>query len=519
MPADFGVVFYSRLSPPTQAELEFIQESVNEMPVVSYDVTKIIRFKGKCPRRLLFSKEGICNLRDDQVSSMYSYGEVSRISIKNYDHIMIEYFPGSHVYHYVSEVSMQIVQELTKRVSSVSSNTSAKRRSVLFRDEKKVNDLLQQLLTEAPTSASYETDEAKVEDEDELFSMEDEMMEDNDGENRTNNAQRSANKLEQMTGVTELERLTLAINSIILSKDTPEGNTVAHFLSTFDASGNFTSAAGAVRQFLNGMKDYMLESRASELGNLSMVTKVSSVQLEDNSLSNLAETALQNAVVGPLMPQLLACWQRDREAVECEERTQKCVRKLQNLTQLEIGIPEQYQSLTNYSAAVKTLRKLDLCTLPSELISSLLASAKSLYRTVTLEQTRKLPPGHLFTDSAPVALSADDFLPIHIYVTLQAQLKSPEFHCQLMWELCDPSFVCGEAGYYLTVFNSALRWIESQEDMCSSEEKEKKNENENENETDGMAVDVLQVAEHVDPREDAVVLDLDPEPMDEMDSG
>ena len=55
--------------------------------------------------------------------------------------------------------------------------------------------------------------------------------------------------------------------------------------------------------------------------------------------------------------------------------------------------------------------------------------------------------------------------------------------------------------------------------MCSSEEKEKKNENENENETDGMAVDVLQVAEHVDPREDAVVLDLDPEPMDEMDSG
>jgi len=67
-------------------------------------------------------------------------------------------------------------------------------------------------------------------------------------------------------------------------------------------------------------------------------------------------------------------------------------------------------------------------------------------------------------------LSADDLVPIFIYVLCQSfkDLKHPITNRDLLWGLCLPDQLHGEAGYYLTLYESAVEYI-VQEPFTSDE--------------------------------------------------
>lgn len=71
------------------------------------------------------------------------------------------------------------------------------------------------------------------------------------------------------------------------------------------------------------------------------------------------------------------------------------------------------------------------------------------------------------TASKPVDLSADDLLPILIYVLVHSKLVRLETQCQYMWQLSDPADLVGESGYYLTMLSSAVEYLKQHEEEAA----------------------------------------------------
>ena len=53
-----------------------------------------------------------------------------------------------------------------------------------------------------------------------------------------------------------------------------------------------------------------------------------------------------------------------------------------------------------------------------------------------------------------IYIGADDLVPIFMFVFCQTNLDHPIRNRELMWSLCHPDQLHGEAGYYLTVYES-----------------------------------------------------------------
>ena len=67
-----------------------------------------------------------------------------------------------------------------------------------------------------------------------------------------------------------------------------------------------------------------------------------------------------------------------------------------------------------------------------------------------------LPPGK----EKVSALSADVFLPVHIFALVQSKLKNPLVLRELLVALCDSDKRMSETGYFLCSFEAALSHLE-----------------------------------------------------------
>eukprot|EP01052_Picozoa_sp_SAG31_P019581 SAG31_NODE_1433_length_8368_cov_8.437901_2_plen_156_part_00 len=65
---------------------------------------------------------------------------------------------------------------------------------------------------------------------------------------------------------------------------------------------------------------------------------------------------------------------------------------------------------------------------------------------------------------SPLVLAGDDLLPVFIFLVCQCALPLSDLFpstCQYMWQLSNQGLLTGECGYYLTVFESALHYIQN----------------------------------------------------------
>ncbi|CAG2055709.1 unnamed protein product [Timema podura] len=68
-----------------------------------------------------------------------------------------------------------------------------------------------------------------------------------------------------------------------------------------------------------------------------------------------------------------------------------------------------------------------------------------------------------------IALGADDFLPLFVWVLVQSGMMAAEIEAEYMWGLLHPSLLSGEGGYYLTTLSSAVHVLKNFR-ACSEEQ-------------------------------------------------
>jgi len=88
-------------------------------------------------------------------------------------------------------------------------------------------------------------------------------------------------------------------------------------------------------------------------------------------------------------------------------------------------------------------------------LNALVRSAKSVYA----EFKEHILPNLKEEGKEDTVLSADDLVPIFIYILCQSGLRHPILNRDLLWKICHPDVLHGECGYYLTIYESALQFL------------------------------------------------------------
>jgi hypothetical protein len=155
-----------------------------------------------------------------------------------------------------------------------------------------------------------------------------------------------------------------------------------------------------------------------------------------------------------------------------EKMAVKKLRFLRSRTQGEWLIPPEFQSDQNWENAMFELAGIERNPTPSMKLYALLRCAKAIYT----EFKEFVIPRIAFEKpdkASETVLGADDFLPIFIYVLCHSDINTPLLNKELLWSLCHPDQLYGESGYYLTVYESALEFVENievdEEDLAAVE--------------------------------------------------
>lgn len=135
---------------------------------------------------------------------------------------------------------------------------------------------------------------------------------------------------------------------------------------------------------------------------------------------------------------------------DVEERLGNNIQRMRGKSQSELGIPEHLQSDDNWGKSCHHLSMIDEKALPNDKINELLTSALEIFKSCGEKNLE-------WKESS--ALTADDYLPIHIYVVIHSGLKRPLMTKELLGAMIHPSKMLGEVGYFLTMFEVALQYI------------------------------------------------------------
>eukprot|EP01132_Coremiostelium_polycephalum_P000973 gene973-1238_t len=467
-----------------EAELLF-----QSLPDLSYQVTKINQYGRHQKRILMLTSEGIQNKRDGFVSSFYNYSDIKTVTNKDFEVFVIEYKNASHPYVYKSQVGCQIVQEITSRLK-LRQATDKKKHSfdIAMEDQKRLriknnsnntsfstiilsttNDSSSSPIlskTVPPTNGFKKSHSSSNESSissspssscgasdygagDQLISEDDE---DDDDKKPNCHQKKRATKLSQLLGNTEEQRVQTEVDKIILSPHSNERKAIHQFMSNFNVlMKNPSTAIMIVRQFIDNIRQSILSERSAQLSKLTVPSQ--SMIYEELSLSSIIEKSLEKTIILRTHKQLCSIISQQIQNEEIHLREN--ILKLANKSQEFFGIKSELMSNNNWKSAILELSCLSRCELPQDKLDTILLSARAIYNTVNYEQNLK---NKIQKD---YYLSADDFLPIYLYVVVNSGVEDLELINQFCWQLGDPEKLSGEGGYYLTVFSSTLSLIKS----------------------------------------------------------
>lgn len=108
--------------------------------------------------------------------------------------------------------------------------------------------------------------------------------------------------------------------------------------------------------------------------------------------------------------------------------------------------------------AIFELSTLEHSLTPSMQLLTLARTAKAIYAEFKVVVLPKL----LERGQLDVHLGADALVPIFLYVMSRSDLQQPLLNNERMWALSHPGQLSRETGYYLTVYESCLDFIENE---------------------------------------------------------
>ncbi|KAG7385659.1 VPS9 domain containing 1 [Phytophthora pseudosyringae] len=217
--------------------------------------------------------------------------------------------------------------------------------------------------------------------------------------------------------------------------------------SNFEGVALAAAAVRDLRHTVTSIEKYISENLdpqyADTLSLLDQSVDVSSV------LDDCVFHAVEDTILVPLEKQVnfLVGETVDKEA---EKRLARNMERLRCRSQTESGIPEHLQSDEDWGLSCHHLSMIDERTLPMDKIQELLRAALEIFKSCGEKNLE-------WRENS--ALTADDYLPIHIYVVVKSGLKRPLATKELLGAMIHPSLMLGEVGYFLTMFEVALKYI------------------------------------------------------------
>mmetsp|Transcript_11470 Transcript_11470/g.14308 ORF Transcript_11470/g.14308 Transcript_11470/m.14308 type:complete len:216 (+) Transcript_11470:222-869(+) len=172
----------------------------------------------------------------------------------------------------------------------------------------------------------------------------------------------------------------------------------------------------------------------------------------NTTLSAAVRRQIETDIYVPLMEKVHDLLSTDIESEEFALQ-RKCIRA-RSRPQTFYGIPIQHISPSSWESAIYQLANIGAYTLPCDKLDALLAAAKEIPALYRVEH-----PG---TDTH---LGADDFLPIFIYVLVNAKVPDLLHLQHVLCTLCDPDKRLSETGYYLSSFEAAVSYIRHDLDL------------------------------------------------------
>lgn len=287
------------------------------------------------------------------------------------------------------------------------------------------------------------------------------------------------------------------VRALLFDSDTPENSTLLHFLrSVNDAASSLPlkSTLLKVRHFIDGLHEYCLESRGFALAALyrqqvqrrltqapsdadsgdaggavspQLTSRASLRFLRENDLGLAhvdAETltllslviflAVEEVVFLSLRSLLVRRYHAEEPSRRAQElRVQRHVKALRSRSQEDWGVPPQLVSPLGWRSAAFELAALEHNLTPSVQLQVLTRTFKSIYHEFKFALLPRLGDG-------AHCIAADDLVPIFLFVFCQTPSLR---HClqnrDFMWGLGHPDQLRGEAGYFLTVYESALECV------------------------------------------------------------
>ncbi len=202
-----------------------------------------------------------------------------------------------------------------------------------------------------------------------------------------------------------------------------------------------------VRTFLDGLRFHMIQTRQKEL--VKAATGAVGVDDLDTLIRRAVEVTLESALV-PLLLSPIENRYVSLNSVRDAQFRAACDR-LALCTQEQLHVPKRFCSASGYARSASSLCELEKELMPSEVLDVILKTVHTVYSEAG--------------ECGAGVMAGDDFLPVLIHVIVTARLQRPFARAQFGVELCDPDELQGEAGYFLTVFESALIWIVEQKEL------------------------------------------------------
>eukprot|EP00005_Dracoamoeba_jomungandri_P013178 CAMPEP_0174265354 /NCGR_PEP_ID=MMETSP0439-20130205/26179_1 /TAXON_ID=0 /ORGANISM="Stereomyxa ramosa, Strain Chinc5" /LENGTH=957 /DNA_ID=CAMNT_0015351775 /DNA_START=289 /DNA_END=3163 /DNA_ORIENTATION=- len=258
-----------------------------------------------------------------------------------------------------------------------------------------------------------------------------------------------ANKLAQLFGCSEEQRLDSFVINTLLSTNTTEGKTLKQFCSNFSVlEKNPQTLPTNVRQFCTNLREFVKETHEEELSKLVVLASNESVNLVELSVHNIIEQNIERLIIPKFRDRIIASLQLD------DFPWHSHVLLLRNKPQQFFEIEEKLVSRSNWERPVAILSTLDDQSLPYQKLAVILATTHAIYSTLSEETD-------IFGGSHEKYLTGDELLPVFIYVVAQSEIKNPELEAEFLWKMCDERQLSGEGGYYLTVFTSSIKYIKT----------------------------------------------------------
>ncbi|XP_018406919.1 PREDICTED: protein sprint [Cyphomyrmex costatus] len=207
-----------------------------------------------------------------------------------------------------------------------------------------------------------------------------------------------------------------------------------------------------MRQFMSGMKNYLVKHGEREF---EKEVEKERLKLRPNEFLNLdaiLEDVMMGLVVRPLREHVCRLFNEHYIATGALQTLAENIQHAQGKTIHDLGVQSKIvpPSEENLERILKCVERLQKADSPLDKLEHLLAAISAIFNSVKEANLGK-----------HIRLSADDLLPLVIWVLIRGKVVDAEVEAEYMWGLLHASLLSGEGGYYLTTLSSAVHVLKT----------------------------------------------------------